>query len=186
MLRAGDRGCADRTGRGEDVREPLVVWAEDCVVRGDVELADGRLSDLVNELEFLTFSAATLEALDDGRRMHVDELEVERRDLHLIEVRGRRGDPVRRLRTVEERVVLEVGPFTVTGNLHRPPNTQPMAALSRRSKFVPVTDAVFHVAGDDRERREEVLLVNRERIARSHPLHYMPQQAEPWEAGPSA
>jgi len=168
------------------VGEPLVAWAEDCVVRGDVELAEGRLSDLVNELDVLTFTAASLEALEDGRRVDVGELEVERRDLHLIEVQGRRGDPVRRLRTVEERVVLEVGPFIVTGNLHRPPNTQPMAALSRWSRFVPVTDAVFRPGRDAPERRQDVLLVNRERIAKSEPLHYMPSRSEPWEGSTPA
>ena len=168
------------------MREPLVAWAEDCVVRGEVDLADGRLSDVVNELDFLMFSAASLEALEDGHTVDVGELEVERRDLHLIEVRGRRGDPERRLRTVEERVVLEVGPFTVTGNLHRPPNTQPMAALSRWSRFVPVTDAVFRHGTDVPERHEDVLLVNRERIAKSDPLHYMPSRSEPWDGAPPA
>jgi hypothetical protein len=161
------------------VGEALVAWAEDCVVRGEVELADGRLSDVVNELDFLSFTGASLEALEDGRRIEVGELEVERRDLHLIEVRGRRGDPQRRLRTVEERVVLEVGPFTVTGNLHRPPNTQSLAALARWARFVPVTDVVFRHGDDTAERREEVLLVNRERIAKSQALHDMPARAEP-------
>jgi hypothetical protein len=167
------------------VRESLVAWAEDCVLRGEVDLDEGRLSDVVNELDFLTFRTATLEALEDGRTIDVDELEVERRDLHLIEVRGRRGDPGRRKRTVEERVVLEVGPFTVTGNLHRPPNPQPMAALARWSKFVPVTDAVFR-AGDATERREEVLLVNRERISRSRPALDVPIRTEGWDAAPPA
>jgi hypothetical protein len=168
------------------VRESLVAWAEDCVLRGEVDLDEGRLSDVVNELDFLTFRTATLEALEDGRQIQVDELEVERRDLHLIEVRGRRGDPDRRKRTVEERVVLEVGPFTVTGNLHRPPNTQPMAALSRWSKFVPVTDAVFRAGGDAPERHQEVLLVNRDRIAKSRPIHELPMRTEAWDAPPPA
>ena len=166
--------------------EPLVAWAQDCVVRGEVELGDGRLSDVVNELDILTFSTAVLEALEDGRQVQVEELEVERRDLHLIEVSGRRGDPARRLRTVEERVVLEVGPFIVTGNLHRPPNTQPMAGLSRWSRFVPVTDAVFRYGPDTRERHEDVLLVNRDRIAKAQPLEYMPTRSEPWEGAPPA
>lgn len=166
--------------------EALVAWAEDCVVRGEVDLEEGRLSDVVNELDFLVFKGATLEAFEDGRQLQVDELEVERRDLHLIEVRGRRGDPSRRLRTVEERVVLEVGPFTVTGNLHRPPNTQSLAALTRWSRFVPVTDVVFRVGQDAPERREDVLLVNRERIAKSEPLHHMPTRTEGWEGATTA
>jgi hypothetical protein len=122
----------------------------------------------------VTFTSATLEALDDGRRVEVPELEVERRALHLIEVDGRRGDPARRLRTVEERVALEVGPFTVTGNLHRPPASQALAALTRWARFVPVTDAVFRHGPDEPERRREVLLVNRERIGRFQALGVVP------------
>lgn len=150
------------------MRESLVAWAADCVVRGEVSLEDGRLSDQVNELELLTFFDATLEALDDGHQVRVDELEVERPELHLIEVEGRRGDPSRRLRTIEERVTLQVGPFVVTGNLHRPPNTGPLAALSRWARFVPVTDAEIVVAGrDDSPRHQDVVLVNRDRIVKA-------------------
>lgn len=160
--------------------EQLVAWAEDCIVRGDVEFEDGRLSDVVNGLDVVTFTSATLEALDDGHRVDVPELEVERRDLHLIEVTGRRGDPSRRLRTVEERVVIEVGPYVVTGNLHRPPNTHAMAALGRWATFVPVTDAEFRLGRDAPERHRDVLLVNRERISKAEPLLHL--AAEPVHA----
>lgn len=157
------------------MREPLVAWAGDCVVRGSIDLADGRLSDQVNDLELLTFFDATLEAFEDGRRVEVDELEVERAELHLIEVSGRRGDPTRRLRTVEERVALRIGPFTVTGNLHRAPTAQPLAALSRWTWFVPVTDAMIEVGdGSSEPMRQDVVLVNRERIAASRPLAAVP------------
>ncbi|MHB8893115.1 MAG: hypothetical protein ACYC65_13860 [Candidatus Limnocylindrales bacterium] len=170
------------------MREPLVAWSGDCVVRGSVDLADGRLSDLVNDHELLTFFDATLEALDDGHRVEVSELEVERRELHLIQVSGRRGDPTRRLRTVAEPVVLQIGPFVVTGNLHRPPSAQPLAALSRWTRFVPVTDAVVEVGdGSTEPVRQEVVLVNRERIAASRSLAAVPMRPEePWDPGAAA
>lgn len=168
------------------MREPLVAWAGDCVVRGSIDVADGRLSDQVNELDLLTFFDATLEALDDGRQVPVGELEVERRELHLIEVNGRRGDPSRRLRTVEDRVALQVGPFVVTGNLHRPPSAQPLASLSGWARFVPVTNAVIEVGDTAAEPlHEEVLLVNRDRVSASRPLASIDIQAEdPWEDQP--
>ena len=163
------------------MRESLVAYAEDCVLRGDVELGEGRLSDAVNEQDVITFNGATLEALADGHEVMLDELEVERRDLHLIEIRGRRGDPVRRLRTVEERVVLQIGPYVVTGNLHRPANLLPLASLHRWSRFVPVTDAVFQV-GADAPQHQDVLLVNRDRISKTQALGYIPSRADdPWE-----
>jgi hypothetical protein len=157
------------------VREQLVAWAGDCVVRGSVELGEGRLSDQVNELDVVTFYDATLHAFDDGREVTVDELEVGRGELHVIEVHGRRGDPERRKRTVEERVTVELGPFVVTGNLHRPPNTQPLAALSRWSRFVPMTDAIVGLRErDDDPVTEAVVLVNRERISKTVPLAAIP------------
>lgn len=165
------------------MREQLVAWAGDCVVRGAVDLDDGRLSDQVNDRDLLTFFGASLEALDDGHRLELDELEVERRELHLIEARGRRGDPTRRLRTVEERVALQVGPFMVTGNLHRAPNTAPLAALSRKTRFVPVTDAVIDVEG--RTIRQQVVLVNRDLITGTWPLASIPIEPYP-DMGASA
>jgi hypothetical protein len=164
------------------MREQLVAWAGDCVVRGDVSIDDGRLSDRVNELELLTFFDVTLEALEDGREVKVDELEVERRELHLIEVEGRQGDPARRLRTVPERVWMQVGPFEVTGNLHRPPSAAPLASLSRWVRFVPMTDVEFHLSGRDvTPTRRDVVLVNRERISRAKPMVAVPIHTEdPW------
>jgi hypothetical protein len=153
------------------MREPLVAWAGDCRVRGEVDLGDGRLSDEVNEGDLLTFFAATLEAIEDGHVVAVEELEVERRELHLIEVEGRQGDPTRRLRTIVEPVRLEIGPFRVTGNLHRSPAAQPLAALNRHQRFVPVTDAYFDLLDGSRPTRLlPVLLVNRELVRKSEPL----------------
>jgi hypothetical protein len=166
-----------------DMRQPIVAWAGDCVVRGDLSLDEGRLSDRVNELELLTFFGVTLESLDDGHEVEVDELEVERRELHLIEVDGRRGDPARRLRTIEERVTMEIGPFRVTGNLHRAPQNAPLAALAGWAKFVPVTDVEFLVPGrEDAPARREVILVNRDRIAKTIPSSPLQVQViDAWE-----
>jgi len=158
--------------------EQLVAWAGDCVVRGDVSIDAGRLSDRVNEMELLTFFGATLEALEDGREVKVDELEVERHELHLIEVEGRRGDPTRRLRTVPERVWMQVGPFEVTGNLHRSPSAGPLASLARWVRFVPMTEVEFRLTGRDAApTRRDVVLVNRERITRTEPMAAFAVQA---------
>lgn len=157
------------------MREQLIAWAGDCIVRGNVELGEGRLSDQVNELETITFHHATLHALDDGREVELEELEVERGELHVIEVRGRRGDPVRRKRTVEERVALELGPFEVTGNLHRAPSALPMAALTGWARFVPVTDARVRLREDAHgPSLHEVVLVNRERVGKAIPIDAVP------------
>ena len=156
------------------MREQLVAWAGDCIVRGIVDFGEGRISDQVNETEAITFYNATLQALDDGHELDLDELEVGRDELHVIEVQGRRGDPVRRRRTVEERVTVDVGPFVVVGNLHRPPSTQPLASLQGWARFVPVTDALVGLRGGEDRAHQEVVLVNRERISKAVPLASIP------------
>jgi len=170
------------------MREQLVAWAGDCMVRGDVELGEGRLSDQVNDLDLVTFFNATLAAIEDGHEVTLDEVEVERRELYLIEVNGRRGDPARRLRTVQDGVMLQVGPFTVTGSIHRPTAAQPLSALAGWSRFVPVTDAVVDIAGSERPPvHQDVVLVNRERINR-HELRneILVQSSDAWSPLPSA
>ena len=153
------------------MREPLVAWAGDCRVRGEVDLPEGRLSDQVNDGDLLTFFGATLESLEDGHEVMLDELEVERRELHLIAADGRQGDPIRRTRTITDPVRLEIGPFRVTGNLHRSPAAQPLAALSRHQRFVPVTDAYLDLLDGSRPTRSlPVLLVNRELVRKTEPL----------------
>ena len=42
------------------MREQLVAWAGDCVVRGSVDLGEGRISDRVNETEVMRFFDATV------------------------------------------------------------------------------------------------------------------------------
>jgi hypothetical protein len=170
------------------MREQLVAWAEDCQVRGEVEFGEGRLSDQINELEVLTFFQATLAALEDGRELQVDEVEVERRELHLIEVTGRQGDPARRLRTLKDPVMLQVGPYTVRGSLHRPPVSQPLAALAGWTRFVPVTDVTIETADPVRGAfKREVVLVNRDRIARHEALDSVGVMATPpWPPLPKA
>jgi hypothetical protein len=158
----------------ERMREPLVAWAGDCRVRGEVDLPEGRLSD------------------EDGHEVMLDELEVERRELHLIAADGRQGDPIRRTRTITDPVRLEIGPFRVTGNLHRHPASQPMAALSRHARFVPMTDATLDLLDGSRPSEElPVLLVNRELVRKHEPLAGIPvwaddTAADTWLAGGSA
>jgi hypothetical protein len=163
------------------MREQLVAWAEDCQVRGEVELGEGRLSDQVNELEIVTFFDATLAALEDGREVKIDEVEVERRELHLIEVTGRQGDPTRRLRTLKDPVLLQVGPYTLRGILHRSPVAQPLSALASWTRFVPVTDVILDAGGPAGPLRRDVVLVNRDRISRHEVLDGVgTMETAPW------
>jgi hypothetical protein len=145
------------------------------MVQGHVELGAGRISDQVNEVEVVTFYDAILCAIEDGHEVTMPEVEVERRELHVIEVDGHRGDPVRRKRTVEEPVHLEVGPFLIQGYVHRSPTGMPLASLAHWATFVPVTQARISFRDSDAEPMvREVVLVNRERIDKTEPLAAIP------------
>jgi hypothetical protein len=168
-------------GLEDGVVDELQAWAEDCVLTGGVELPEGRLSDIVNHLDLLQFRPARVEALEDGRVLELDELEVERRDLHVMRVTGRAGDPERRLRTVREKVVMEVGPFRVRGNLHRAPNAAPLAAVHRWTRFIPVTEAEFSLSDTDHAWQDATILVNRDLIGKVELVEDVPAAAEePW------
>ena len=151
------------------MREQLVAWAGDCMVRGSVELGEGRLSDQVNELDVVTFFDVTLRSLDDGHEVTVDELEVERGELHVIEVQGRRGDPDRRLRTVEERVTLRAR--SVRGHRQSPPAAaHPVAGLAEPVGPLRADDGCPGRGlrdRDDERVAQPVVLVNRERIGKT-------------------
>ena len=105
----------------------------------------------------------------------------------MIEVEGRRGDPARRLRTVQELVRLQVGPYEITGRLHRSPSAQPLAAVSGWARFVPLTDAAVAIAGSDEAPvRREVILVNRDRIGKTEPLdEIVVHESEAWPPLPT-
>ncbi len=164
------------------MRDQLVAWAGDCMVRGSVDLEEGRLSDQLNEREVVTFYDATLRSLDDGHELAVGELEVERHELHVVPVSGYRGDPTKRVRTVEERVTLELGPYLVVGNLHRMPTAQALAALTRRTRFVPLTDAIVVMRDrpDDEPMQEDVVLVNLDRVGRTETISMVPVMTDDW------
>ena len=167
------------------MREQVVAWAGDCQVRGSIDLEDGRISDQLNDREVVTFYEATLRSLDDGHEVALDEIEVDRLEIHLVPVRGRRGDPSKRVRTVEERVTLELGPYLVTGNLHRMPTTQALAALTKRTRFVPLTDAILVMRDrpGDAPMHEEVVLVNLDRVGRTETISLVPVMADDWPEG---
>ena len=79
------------------------------------------------------------------------------------------------LEAIEDPVRLEVGPFRVTGNLHRHPASQPFAALTRHQRFVPVTGATIDLLDGSRTTfARDVVLVNRELVQNHEPLAQIP------------
>jgi hypothetical protein len=162
----------------------LNAFAADCRLMGEVALGEGRLTDLLNELEDVRIVDAHLESLDDGHVATLDVLVVSRDELFAVVAGEPRGSADRRLHTHASKVVAQLGPYHVAGSIHGTAASNPLAGVLRRAPWVPLTDAVITYRRGAREvsERFETLLINRSvassiRAAIDEATPYLP-----WEA----
>jgi hypothetical protein len=87
-------------------------------------------------------------------------------ELCLVEIEGDRGDAAKRVRTITNRFELELGPYTVTANLHTIPTADPLAWFRRRGRIIPMTAGVveYRLAGAAVVGEADVLAINRDHI----------------------
>jgi hypothetical protein len=160
----------------------LRAYAVDCRVFGQVELGEGRVTDMLNATPELRFTDARLEALFDGHAVHVPELEIGPGELCAVVAAGSRGDPARRVRTHAIRIEVDLGPYHVEGAVHGTPASDPLASALRRAPWVPLTDVTVRYNESGRLVHDEVetLVVNRPLASRFRPLaeEHVPL---PWE-----
>jgi hypothetical protein len=141
----------------------LDAYAADCRLYGQIDLAEGRMSDQFNDTAELLVLNARVQDLGDGHVVDLPELRVERDELCAIVVEGPRGDAARRLTTKTTPVEVDIGPYRILGMVHGPRGGDPFGAVLRRGAWVPLTQAnVLYVrGGEDVRDRVPVLLVNR-------------------------
>ena len=71
------------------------------------------------------------------------------------------------------------------------PTTQALAALTKRTRFVPLTEAIVVMRDrpDEAPMEEEVVLVNLDRVGRTETISLVPVMADDWPedaaAGPA-
>jgi hypothetical protein len=148
------------------MRIAFTAYTFDCTLQGETELTRPRLSDQLNEDEYLLVLNATLRSLDDGSEVSIESLELERDAIYAIEALGPRGATARRVHTVRHRRGATVGPYTLLGLLHERPGVTPLAALRLTRPFVAFTDATIALLCDGQvEMRDcETLIVNGRRV----------------------
>lgn len=135
----------------------VTAWAEDCVVTGGTALdGDDRLIDVLNDRGRLELGGVSVEALEDGRRISLEQLSLGLDELCAVELAGPRGHPERRRGTVRHRIAVEIGPYVITGSLHALPGVSPLATFRHRPAVVALTDAVIELSGPKGARRWEV------------------------------
>lgn len=138
-------------------------YAGDCRVFGRVPSLGERLTDLLNAGERITVRDVRLESLHDGHAVTMPDLVVELADLHAVIGHGPRGFRDQRIRTEEHRLRLGVGPYVVLGDLHTPPNNDPIGNVLKRPSMVPLTNATiaYQFAGQAHAEDVGTLIVNR-------------------------
>ncbi len=148
------------------MRISFTAYTFGCTVEGEVELTHPRLSDQLNEDEFLLVLNATLRSLDDGSVVSIEGMELEREAIYAIQAPDPRGATARRVHTVRHRRGASVGPYTLLGLLHERPGVTPLGSLRLRRPFVAFTEATIAYLRDDRvEMRDcDTLIVNGTRV----------------------
>jgi len=148
------------------MRISFTGYTFDCTVEGDVELTRPRLSDQLNEDEYLLVLNATLRSLFDGSVVSIESMELEREAIYAIQAPDPRGATSRRVHTVRHRRGATVGPYTLLGLLHERPGVTPLGALRLRRPFVAFTEATiaYLCAGQVEMRDCETLIVNGRRV----------------------
>jgi hypothetical protein len=144
----------------------FVAYGEDCILSGRTVLDADRLSDMLNAADEYALVGVTVERLDDGMPLQVDEIVVPRDELYLVHASGPRGDAARRRHTLPKHVAMKVGPYEVQGYLHGLPGADPIAAIRRRKSMIPLTEARISYMVDGEHRQDDVatVILNRERI----------------------
>ena len=144
----------------------FVAYGDDCILSGRTVLDADRLSDMLNANDEYALVGVTVERLDDGMPLQVDEVVVARDELYLVHASGPRGDAARRRHTLPKHVAMKLGPYEVQGFLHGLPGADPVVSIRRRKPMIPLTGAriAYVVNGEPREDELDTVILNRERI----------------------
>jgi hypothetical protein len=163
---AFSRPLAAEAGSAAPDEVAFVAYGVDCILSGRTVLEADRLSDMLNDNDEYALLGITVERLDDGMPLQVDEVVVARDELYLVHASGPRGDAARRRHTVPRHVAMKLGPYEVQGFLHGLPGADPVVSLRRRKSMIPLTGAriAYVINGEPREDELDTVILNRERI----------------------
>ena len=137
-------------------------YAGDCTIAGQIETDGLRLSDALDRADQVVIHEATLHSLAGAQAMYAGEMVLRRDDLFAVEALGPSGSEQRRVRMVRHALRVELGPYTVFGEVHTLPGVQPLRTLLVRRTMVPLTNCLVHFqrGGADEFRRAPLLIVN--------------------------
>jgi hypothetical protein len=145
-----------------NARIDFMGFAGDCTVKGQIELADGRLSDALNRADGLLVHEAVLSSLEREQVMSAPELPVPLDDLFVVQAAAPAGEQQRRVKTVRELLRIEAGPYVIYGEMHALPGIDAVRTFQSRRGMVPMTRChiLFARAGRVEDIEADFALVN--------------------------
>lgn len=138
-------------------------FAGDCLISGQFDLRERRLTDQLNATSTVALEDVVLEGLD-GHRVNVPSFTIARSELCAVVGRGPRGQSALRVPTDKRRLQAQIGPYVALGRYHGPLGATSLRDFTEREPMVPITDATiaFSVGGILEVRDAPTLIVNRE------------------------
>jgi len=144
-------------------------YSGDCLIQGRLVLPPGvRMTDYLNDCEFLNVRGLTLHALEDGRVVAGGDQILELDEVLAVEPTDpRRGSTMLHVPTRSQEIQIVLGPYVIDGYIHSVSTADPIASISRRKPHIPVTEATIRYvfAGQQVERKAPVVIVNRDRAS---------------------
>jgi hypothetical protein len=123
----------------------LTIYAADSILTARLLIAQDRVSEFLATSSPIDLRHVRITSLDDGRRMELDALEVDRREVLMAVADNVRGKASRRVATVQRPALAQVGPYRIAGRVHGPPSTDPIE-LARRRPWIAITNAIVWFA----------------------------------------
>jgi hypothetical protein len=144
----------------------FVGFAGDCTISGKMTMFGERLTDFMNGQERFRVHHLECESLEDGHRVALDSVSIERNDLLAVVANGPRGNEKQRVPVEMNRLQISIGPYLVLGHLHSAPGTDAVASVLKREPMIPLTDATiaYEVAGAIVARDVPTIIVNRQLV----------------------
>jgi hypothetical protein len=162
---------------------PIELYTADARIVGWVSANGQRVTDLLNEHDMLRLwrpspgpiAAPEPESVGQATPTHDEAGEWQSlvtEQVILAMPPEWRASRQLRLHRKLRRVALSAGPFSVTGNLHMPPGSEPAAFMvSGGHRFMPLTEAyILHNGEPPFEHVVSVVIVNSRHVTQMHPL----------------
>jgi hypothetical protein len=141
----------------------FVGFAGDCTISGKMTMFGDRLTDFMNGQERFRVHHLECESLEDGHRLAIDSVSIERNDLLAVVATGPRGNEKQRVSLQTNRLHVSIGPYLILGRIHVSPGADAVASVLQREPMIPLTNATiaYEMAGAIVARDVPTIIVNR-------------------------